>query len=97
MRGQRHEWMAYAGRHDHIDASSLVLMLDDSQNPHHPPQWFARSEEFAALNPAPFFSEEVVIPAGESATFRYGVGIADGVAADAPALAETVRGILSKG
>jgi hypothetical protein len=38
-----------------------------------------------------------VIPAGESATFRYGVGIADGVAADAPALAETVRGILSKG
>lgn len=97
LRGQRHEWMAYEGKHDHIDASSLVLMLDDTQNPHHPPQWFARSEEFAALNPAPFFSEEVVIAAGESATFRYGVGIADGVTADAPALAETVRGILSKG
>jgi len=97
VRGQRHEWMAFEGKHDHIDASSLVLMLDDSQNPHHPPQWFARSEEFAALNPAPFFSEEVVIRAGESATFRYGVGIADGVAADAPALADAVRGVLSKG
>lgn len=97
VRGQRHEWMAYEGKHDDIDCSSLVLMLDDSRNPHHPPQWFARSEEFAALNPAPFFSEEVVILAGEAATFRYGVGIADGVAADAPALAHTVRGILSKG
>ena len=96
VRGQRHEWMAFEGKHDHIEASSLVLMLDDTQNPHHPPQWFARSEEFAALNPAPFFSEEVVIPAGESATFRYGVGIADGVAADAPALADVVRGVLKK-
>lgn len=96
LRGQRHEWMAFEGRHDHIDASSLVLMLDHEQNPHHPPQWFARSEEFAALNPAPFFSEEVVIPADESATFRYGVGIADGDAGDAAELAGTVRGVLEK-
>ena len=96
VRGQRHEWMAFEGKQDHIDATSLVLMLDDTQNPHHPPQWFARSEEFAALNPAPFFSEEVVIPAGESAAFRYGVGIADGTASDAPALADLVRGVLAR-
>ena len=88
--------MAFEGKQDHIDATSLVLMLDDTQNPHHPPQWFARSEEFAALNPAPFFSEEVVIPAGESAAFRYGVGIADGTASDAPALADLVRGVLAR-
>jgi hypothetical protein len=97
VRGQRHEWMAFEGRHDHIDATSLVLMLDDTENPHHPPQWFARSTEFAALNPAPFFSEEVVIPAGERTTFRYGVGIADGEADDAAALAEAVRDVLTKG
>lgn len=96
VRGQRHEWMAFEGKQDHVDATSLVLMLDDAQNPHHPPQWFARSEEFAALNPAPFFSEEVVIPAGESAAFRYGVGIADGTASDAPALADLVRGVLAR-
>lgn len=96
LRGQRHEWMAFDGRHDQVDASSLVLMLDHEQNPHHPPQWFARSEEFAALNPAPFFSEEVVIPVGESATFRYGVGIADGDAIAAAELAATVRGVLQK-
>jgi len=97
LRGQRHEWMAFEGKHDHVDASSLVLMLDHAQNPHHPPQWFARSEEFAALNPAPFFSEEVVIPAGESATFRYGVGIVDGDKGDAAELAGTVRGVLERG
>lgn len=105
VRGSRHEWMGFVGRHDDVDATSIVLMVDDAANPHHPPQWFARSEEFAALNPAPFFSEEVVLPAGGAATFRYGVGIADGdvaardavagdAAAQAGALADTVRAVL---
>ena len=83
VRGQRFEWMGFIGRHDDVDATSLVLMVDDTANPHHPPQWFARSEEFAALNPAPFFSEEVVIAPDETATFRYAVGIADGEEPDA--------------
>ena len=61
------------------------------RNPHHPPQWFARSEEFAGLNPAPFFSEELVVPAGQAVTFRYGVGIADADADDAGELADAVR------
>jgi hypothetical protein len=91
MRGQRHEWMAFAGRHDEDDASSLVLMVDHPDNPHHPPQWFARSEEFACLNPAPFFSEEVPAPAGATVRFRYGVGIADADAEAAPELASAVR------
>ena len=94
VRGQRHEWMGFAGQHDEVDASSLIVMVDDAQNPHHPPQWFARSEEFAGLNPAPFFSEELVVPAGEAVTFRYGVGIADADADDAGELADAVREVL---
>ena len=97
LRGQRHEWMGFAGRHDEIDATSLIVMVDDADNPHHPPQWFARSEEFAGLNPAPFFSEELVVPAGETAVFRYGVGIADADADAAAALAAAVRDVLRSG
>ncbi|GAA1973787.1 PmoA family protein [Microbacterium pumilum] len=94
VRGQRHEWMGFAGRQDEVDASSLIVMVDDVANPHHPPQWFARSEEFACLNPAPFFSEELVVPAGGTVEFRYGVGIADADADAAAALAQAVRDVL---
>jgi len=94
VRGSRYEWMGFVGSHDDVDATSLVLMLDDAANPHHPPQWFARSEEFAALNPAPFFSEEVVVAPGETVRFRYAVGIADGGADAAEPLASALRGIL---
>ncbi|WP_394553825.1 PmoA family protein [Agromyces sp. MMS24-JH15] len=96
VRGGRHEWMAFEGRHDHVDATSLVLMVDHHENPQHPPQWFARDAEFACLCPAPFFSEELEIAPGETARFRYGVGIADGDAAAAPALADAVRAVLAR-
>lgn len=96
LRGWRGEWMAFAGRHDETEASSLVLMLDAADNPHHPPQWFARSEEFACLNPAPFFSEELEIVAGDTARFVYGVGIADGGPEKAPALADAVRHVVAR-
>lgn len=95
LRGSRHEWMGFAGTHDDTGAKSLVLVLDDTANPHHPPQWFARTEEFAALNPAPFFSEEVTVEAGETVRFRYAVGIADGGADDAGPLADMLRGALA--
>ncbi|MDN3494817.1 PmoA family protein [Planococcus sp. APC 4015] len=94
LRGQRHEWMGFAGRHDGDDAASLVVMVDHAANPQHPPQWFARSEEFAALNPAPFFSEELVVQPGETVRFVYGVGIADGEVTDAAAVAEAVRAVI---
>ncbi len=95
MRGGRHEWMGFAGRHDHDDAASLVLMVDDAANPQHPPQWFARSEEFACLNPAPFFSEELTVGDGQTIRFRYGVGIADADADAAPDLVNAVRNELT--
>lgn len=95
MRGQRHEWMAFAGRHDEIDAESVIAIVDDRQNPHHPPQWFVRTEEFACLNPAPFFSEELAVAPGETTTFRYAVGIADAPADRAAAVADRAREALT--
>ena len=74
------------GRHDEVDASSTVVMVDDATNPQHPPQWFARTEEFACLNPAPFFSEELAC-ARARRSFRYAVVVADGEADDAGELA----------
>ncbi len=94
LRGQRHEWMGFEGRHDREDAVSLLVMVDATSNPHHPPQWFARSETFACLNPAPFFSEELVVAPGETASFTYGVGIADADRSAALGLVEQVRAFL---
>lgn len=94
LRGQRFEWMAFAGRHDGNGASSVVLMLDDESNLEHPPQWFARSEEFAALNPAPFFAKEHVVPVNGIFRARYGVGISRGDADRAAPLADAVRTLM---
>jgi hypothetical protein len=80
LRGTRAPWMGFTGRHDGTDAASTVVMVDDPANLQHPPQWFARSEEFACLCPAPFFSEEHVIEPGATMELRYGVVIADGAA-----------------
>ncbi|HXH35586.1 MAG TPA: PmoA family protein [Plantibacter sp.] len=80
LRGSRHAWMGFTGLHDQtVDASSIVIVDDDS-NPNHPPQWFARTEQFAGLCPAPFFSEELPFAAGETIVFRYAVVVADGAA-----------------
>lgn len=96
MRGQRHEWLAFAGRHDGIDAESVVAIVDDRGNPRHPPQWFARTEEFACLNPAPFFSEELEVAPGETVVFRYAVGIADAGVVGAADTAAAARDVLER-
>ncbi|GAA0466450.1 hypothetical protein Aca07nite_76970 [Actinoplanes capillaceus] len=97
LRGKRADWFAFRGRHDESGRSSTVLMVDDSTNPQHPPQWFTRSAEFACLNPAPFFSEEVDLPDGESLSFRYAVVVSAGDHGDAGTrtLAELGREALS--
>jgi Family of unknown function (DUF6807) len=79
LRGIRSPWMGFTGRHDGSYAASTIVMVDDPGNLQHPPQWFARSEEYACLCPAPFFSEERVIEPGAALALRYGVVIADGV------------------
>ena len=78
LRGTRAEWLAFRGRHDETGRRSTVVMVDDATNPHHPPLWFARSEEFACLCPAPFFNEEVPLPSGDTVRFRYAVVVAAG-------------------
>ncbi|MGN9841146.1 PmoA family protein [Nonomuraea sp. H19] len=78
LRGTRAEWFGFRGRHDETGDHSTIVVVDDAANPQHPPKWFARSEDFACLCPAPFFSEEVPLPDGESLRFRYAVVIADG-------------------
>lgn len=78
LRGTTAEWFAFRGRHDETDRASTVLIVDGSDNPRHPPQWFARSEQFACLNPAPFFSEELDLPHGETLGLRYAVVVTDG-------------------
>lgn len=87
LRGTRAPWMGYTGRHDSVDRASTIVMVDDVANPQHPPQWFARTEQFACLCPAPFFSEEVPVASEQTLAFRYAVVVADG-AADAGRAAE---------
>lgn len=78
VRGRRGVWAGFSGKHDDVDGESTVVMVDAERNPQHPPQWFVRSEPFACLNPAPFFSEEFELAAGASVAFSYAVVIADG-------------------
>jgi len=78
LRGRRAEWFGFRGRHDETGTRSTIVMVDDTANPSHPPQWFARSEDFACLCPAPFFSEEADLPDGATLSFRYAVVVAAG-------------------
>lgn len=82
LRGIRGEWMGYSGQHDETSRWSTLVMVDDRSNPRHPPQWFARTESYACLCPAPFFSEELDVPAGTTLALRYAVVIADGAGDD---------------
>jgi len=91
VRGTRAEWMGFTGRHDQSGRSSSLIMVDDTANLQHPPQWFMRNELFAGVNPAPFFSEEVSFGPGQTLQFRYAVVVADG-AAD-PERGETLAGL----
>lgn len=84
-RGLRADWLGFVGRHDGAapgpdggSRASTVLMVDPGTNPGGTPQWFVRSEPFACVCPAPFFSEEVPFPAGGTLHFSYAVVIADG-------------------
>lgn len=78
IRGTRAGWMGFSGQHDQTGRHSSVVVVDDSSNPQHPPQWFVRTELFAAVNPAPFFSAEVPFDPEEVMRLRYAVIVAKG-------------------
>ena len=96
LRGTRAPWMGFSGRHDGSGGASTVVMVDDLGNMQHPTQWFARTEEFACLCPAPFFSEEHEIGPDDTLVLRYGVVIADGASdpGRAASLAATAGALL---
>jgi hypothetical protein len=78
LMGVRGPWLAFSGKHDDHGRQSTCAFVDDPGNPGHPTQWFARSEIYACVCPAPFFSTEVPVAPGESLTLRYAVLVADG-------------------
>ncbi|MGX9899836.1 DUF6807 domain-containing protein [Arthrobacter sp. SA17] len=82
LRGCRGEWLAFVGQHDGTCNHSTVMMVDDHRNAQHPPEWFTRSEPFACMGPAPFFSEEVLFSSGATLTNRYSFVAANGESID---------------
>jgi hypothetical protein len=80
VRGSRGEWAGFCGRHDGDDASSSIVFVDLTSDQGLDTKWFARSEPFACLNPAPFFDTVRVFEPGETIELRYAVAIADGEA-----------------
>ncbi|MEV0801187.1 PmoA family protein [Kribbella sp. NPDC050281] len=99
LRGQRAAWMGFSGKHDNNGRASSIIIADAADNVRHPPEWFVRSEDFAAVCPAPFFSEEVPFQAGETLRFKYAVLVADGPSDDqrAKALAAQAQKALAAG
>jgi hypothetical protein len=78
LMGVRADWMGFTGRHDEHGRSSTVLFVDGPDNSGRPTQWFVRSEPYACLCPAPFFSAEVPVAADATLRLRYAVVVADG-------------------
>jgi methane monooxygenase PmoA-like len=104
-------WLGFAGRHDEHGRASTVLFCDrtgvpgqPSDGPGYPARpirWFVRSQPFACVCPAPFFSEEHTLADGADMTFRYDVVVAEGglSGSDCAALAAKARqaGLLDAG
>ena len=78
VRGTRGAWAGFSGRHDGEDGASTVLIVDRTTDQDLDTKWFARSDPFACLNPAPFFDRVRVVQPGESIELRYTALIADG-------------------
>lgn len=71
--GSPGEWMAYSG------GGATVVMGDHPGSPRHPDTpWFVRTDDYAGLAAAPFFSQALDVAAGEKIRFGYTVTIADG-------------------
>jgi hypothetical protein len=92
LRGTKAEWFGFRGQHDDTGGASTIVMVDDPANPRSSPQWFARTEAFACLNPAPFFSSELELSHGTEITFRYAVVVAAGDHGEDGTVALAARG-----
>lgn len=68
--GRRAPWVAVTSEHDEIDGGATVLAVAGESSAEAPLTWFARSQEFAALNPSPAFDTEISLE--PEATLRLG-------------------------
>ena len=78
LMGVRAPWLAYTGRHDGTGRDSTLVFADHQENFSYPSEWFVRTSVYACLCPAPFFSEEYPLRAGQDLTLAYDVIVADG-------------------
>ncbi|MEX0323702.1 MAG: PmoA family protein [Puniceicoccaceae bacterium] len=82
--GKRGKWCAYTGPVEGKD--TVIAMFDHPDNPRHPTWWMARHYGLFGANPfgISYFEEkergtgDMVIPAGESVTFRWRMVFLDG-------------------
>jgi hypothetical protein len=78
LNGWRGPWMAFVGKHDGDGGASTMLFVDDPDSLRFPTEWFVRSEVFAVMCPAPFFSQVYTFAAGSDLTLCHDVVVADG-------------------
>ncbi len=91
LMGERGRWLAFAGTHDEVDASSTLVFVDESVADEDV-RWFVRSGEFACVCPAPFFETARQVEPGESLSFGYRITIVDGDTGPGGAAAIASRG-----
>jgi Methane oxygenase PmoA len=78
LMGWRGPWLGYTGRHDGHGRASTLVFCDRPENFSAPSQWFVRTGMYACVCPAPFFSEEYPLEAGQRLELGYDVLVADG-------------------
>jgi hypothetical protein len=71
LMGARAPWAAFAGEHDEIDGGGTVLACAGTSSADVPLTWFARSGQFAALNPSPAFADEITLDPGGTLRLRH--------------------------
>lgn len=94
LNGARGPWLAFVGRHDGDGGASTLVFTDRPSNPGYPNEWFVRSEVYAVVSPAPFFSTEYELAADDTLRVCYDVFLVDG-ALDAGAITALLAGALS--
>jgi hypothetical protein len=92
LMGVRAPWLAYTGRHDGSGRDSTLVFADHPENFCHPSEWFVRTSVYACLCPAPFFTQEYPLQAGQDLTLVYNVIVADG-ALDEAGCAALIAGL----
>jgi hypothetical protein len=78
LMGQTGSWLGFVGRHDGNDRSATVVFVDQEGSLQQPVTWFVRTEPYAMICAAPFFDQEVSVPAGEDLRLANAVIVANG-------------------